>query len=147
MAIFLTAFKAVAFIFPVLSIGTGAQALFAPVAFSKSFGLPVDQTASPAASVSSFHSSTATVAKSSITESYISLMGVRQLAAGIVLGVFALQGKYTESATMFTIIGPLQAGTDGLYLASGGNKQAGLFHAIPGFIMAGLAAGYLYFHA
>lgn len=48
---------------------------------------------------------------------------------------------------MLAIVGVLQAGTDGWFLAKGGNVGAGLFHAGPGFGIAALAAWYLVAYA
>ena len=80
---------------------------------------------------------------SSVASSYIGLMGVRQLGTGITLLVFAYQNKWAEIATILAIIGILVAGTDGIYLARSGATKAALFHAIPGALIAVLAAATL----
>ena len=72
-------------------------------------------------------------------------MGIRQLATGIILLTFAYQSKWVEAATILAIIGIVVAGTDGIYLArGGGGSKAGLFHAIPGALIAALACGVIY---
>lgn len=132
MAWLLPTFQAVSIIFAISAVITGMQALVNPVGFSKSFGLASDS--------KSKHSD-------SLSKSYISLMGVRQLSTGIILLTFALQNKRTEMATILAIIGVLVAGTDGIFLALGATKSAGLFHAVPGAAIAALAGTVLYSHA
>ena len=144
-------FKLVSVVFAIAAVFTGAQAVVDPVGFSRSFGLPLSTTAvevtesledrdgvpvsSAAASLQ--HSR-------NLTRSYISLMGIRQLATGIILLSFAYQNKWTEMATVLAIIGIVVAGTDGMYLSRAGAKRLGQFHAIPGALIAALAASVLY---
>ncbi|DBA86180.1 hypothetical protein WJX77_005830 [Trebouxia sp. C0004] len=71
-------------------------------------------------------------------------MGVRQLATGIILLIFAQQNKWTEMATILAIIGVVVAGTDGVYLSRAGAGNLGRFHAIPGALIAALAGGVIY---
>jgi len=143
----LPTFKAVSVIFAVSAVGTGAQAILAPVGFSKMFGLPVtskpnspstkEHPINPAASVSHLQST---------TTSYISLLGIRQLSTGLILLTFAYQDKWVESATILAIIGVLVAGTDGIYLARSGARSEGRWHAIPGALIAALAAAVVYYN-
>jgi hypothetical protein len=74
-------------------------------------------------------------------------MGIRQLGTGITLIVFNYQDKYTEAATVLAIIGVLVAGTDGLFLARAGDVKAGIWHAVPGGLIAALAGAVLRYHA
>ena len=111
------------------------QALVDPIGFTKTFGLLLShniKTDDGAASTAS--------RDRSVTLSYVSLMGVRQLATGLTLLVFAWQSKWTEAATILAIIGVVVAGTDGVYLARGGEASKGRWHAIPGVLIAALAA-------
>ena len=128
MSYLLLVFQAVAVIFALAAVATGAQAIVDPVGFSATFGLPLHPTrADPAAS------------------SYASLMGVRQLATGISLLTFAWQGKWSEAATILAIIGVLVAGTDGVHLARAGHTVKGRWHAVPGACIAALAGASLYY--
>lgn len=76
--------------------------------------------------------------------SYVSVMSVRQLGTGIILLIFAYQGKWTEAATILAVIGILVAGTDGIYLARAGPRGPAIFHAVPGGLISALAAGVIY---
>ncbi|EGP82751.1 unnamed protein product [Zymoseptoria tritici ST99CH_1E4] len=144
MAYLLPSFKAVSIIFSFAAVGTGLQALIDPHGFSKSFGLPI--VSSSASQLKPSKNGT----PSSITnfaDSYICLMGVRQLGTGILLMIFNYQHKYIEAATVLAVIGVLVAGTDGLFLARAGDRKGGLFHAGPGLAIAALAGAVLYHHA
>jgi hypothetical protein len=79
-----------------------------------------------------------------LTLSYISLMGVRQFATGIILLTFAYQKKWTEVATILAVIGIIVAGTDGIHLSRAGHRRLGRFHAVPGALIAALAGGFIY---
>lgn len=136
------AFKVVSIVFAFAAVGTGAQAIIDPVGFSKGFGLVLDSTTRDPTKPRNDHDRVVT-----LTESYISLMGVRQLATGIILLTFAFQHKWIEIATILAIIGFLVAGTDGIYLSRGGARRLGQVHAIPGAIIALLAVGMLYSEA
>jgi hypothetical protein len=129
MAYILPAFKAVSVTFACLAIATGLQGLLYPTAFATSFGIPIQR--SP-----KIHEKAAL--------SYASLMGVRQLATGITLLIFAQQGKWEEMATVLVILGFLVAGTDGLFLWNSGAGLKGPFHALPGVCIASLAGAVLY---
>lgn len=134
----LPTFKAVNLIFAVSAVITGAQAILNPVSFSKGFGLPLNAPSQDSTKPPQDQSRR-------IAENYASLMGVRQLGTGLTLLTFAIQGKWTEAATILAIIGVVVAGTDGFYLSQGpGGRGAGLFHAIPGAAIAALAAGVVY---
>ena len=52
-----------------------------------------------------------------LTKSYISLLGARQLATGIILLTLVSQHKWTEIATVLAIIGIVVAGTNGIYIS------------------------------
>lgn len=138
-------FKAVSMIFAVASVFTGVQAIFYPVTFAKSFGIPVP--ASPSAPETRSNRNlraTPQTSSTTMTTSYISLLGVRQLGTGVTLLVFAYLNKWDDIAIILAIIGVLVAGTDGLFLIRSGAMQAGLFHAVPGALIAALAANTLY---
>ncbi|SMQ56095.1 unnamed protein product [Zymoseptoria tritici ST99CH_3D1] len=141
MAYLLPSFKAVSVIFSFAAVGTGLQALIDPYGFSKSFGLPIVSSTAP--QVKNGMPSSIT----NFADSYIRLMGVRQLGTGILLMIFNYQHKYIEAATVLAVIGVLVAGTDGLFLARAGDRKAGLFHAGPGLAIAALAGAVLYHHA
>ena len=121
------------------AIVTGIQAIMDPIGFSRSFGLPI-------AVVKDAEKSNSTAvpysqnADSNAIISYVSLMGVRQLATGITLLTFAYQRKWTEMATILTILGIIVAGTDGFYLLRFGARNQARFHAIPGALIALLAS-------
>ena len=66
-------------------------------------------------------------------------MGVRQLATGLTLLTFAYEEKWTEMATILSILGVVVAGTDGYYLARSGERGRAVFHAVPGALIAMLA--------
>lgn len=138
MNFLLPTFKMVSVTFASLAIVTGAQAILDPIGFSRSFGLPITGVKDAAKS-----KSTAILysykANGDATVSYVSLMGVRQLATGITLLTFAYQQKWTEMATILTILGIIVAGTDGFYLLRSGAQNQAKFHAIPGALIALLA--------
>lgn len=143
-------FRAVSITFAVSAVGTGIQALVSPVGFSRFFGLPLPTPSSsppssnPGAGRSSKRASKQQQQDHALTESYVSLMGVRQLATGITLLAFSYQRKWDEVATILSILGFVVAGTDGVYIARGNDVKAGLFHAIPGSLISVLAGAYLY---
>jgi hypothetical protein len=126
MTYLLPIFKAVSLIFAVASSATGVQAIVDPVGFSTSFGLALNSKES-----NSKHGS--------LTSSYISLMGVRQLGTGLIISTFAYQNKWKDIATILGIIGIVVAGTDAIYLSRAGLNGKARFHAIPGFLIAALA--------
>lgn len=132
MAYLLPIFKSVTVIFSTASIIMGIQALAFPIGFSRTFGLPFNVSSQPDSASSRHHTE--------VTKSYISLMGIRQLGTGLVLSTFALQGKWTEAATMLAIVGVVVAGTDGVFLARSGKVGKGIWHAFPGLVIAGLAS-------
>jgi hypothetical protein len=129
MAYIFPAFKVVSVTFACLAIATGLQGLLSPTAFATSFGIPIQP---------------APKAHEKAALSYVSLMGVRQLATGITLLAFARQGKWEEMATVLVILGFLVAGTDGLFLWTSGAGMKGPFHALPGACIALLAGAVLY---
>ncbi|KAE9961677.1 hypothetical protein EG328_002078 [Venturia inaequalis] len=103
MSLLLT-FKAISVTFSLLAISTGLQALLTPFAFSKSFGIPIQTLTNPLnPSSSKEKSSTTDVAAAALA--YVSLMGIRQFTTGLTLLVFASQGKWTEMATILSILG------------------------------------------
>lgn len=139
MSYILPTFKAVSLIFAVSAVVTGVQAIAFPISFAYSFGIPITvKDASMSKSSASPQSSSPE--NNPGTLSYVSLMGVRQLATGITLLVFAYQGKWTEMATILSILGIVVAGTDGYFLSLTGAKSQARFHAIPGALIALLAA-------
>ena len=135
---FLPIFKMVSVVFASSAIVTGVQAIVDPIGFSRSFGLPItivkDADESKSTAFSHFYKP-----NNNPTMSYVSLMGVRQLATGITLMTFAYQKKWTEMATILTILGIVVAGTDGFYLSRSGARKLAKFHAIPGALIALLA--------
>lgn len=136
-------FGAVSVIFAVAAVFTGVQAIINPTGFATSFGIPVSQT-SPEHAKDPKSRATPTVEEAASSSAYVTLLGARQLGTGITLIVFAYQGKWVESATVLTIIGIVVAGMDGYYIARSGSLGGGLFHAIPGALIAALAAATLY---
>ena len=126
-------------IFALLAVATGLQAIVTPIVFSNSFGLPI--TDSKTGSSQSHRSVLTTHALA-----YVSLQGVRQLATGIVLLIYAAQGKWMEVATFLAVIGVLVAGMDGVFLARNGQLARGVFHALPGALIAALAAAVVYYN-
>lgn len=143
-----TAFKAVSLTFTGLALWTGANGVLRPTSFAEGFGIPIDN-ASRAAPVpdSKKHQRppSSSAAETDTTRAYVRLMGVRQLATGVILALFARQGKWDEMATMLVTIGVLVAGTDGLFLARvAGRADLGVFHALPGGMIALLSAVFLW---
>jgi len=154
MAYLLPIFKTVSVIFAISAVATGAQAIVDPIGFSRFFGLALSSTSTDSVGSLIDNEDPTTSRKTailrdhrSLTMSYISLMGVRQLATGIILLTFAYQNKWTEMATILAIIGIVVAGTDGVYLSRAGGTQVGLFHAIPGTLIAALACGVIWSNA
>lgn len=135
MNLLLPTFKIVSVAFASSAIVTGAQAIVDPIGFSRSFGMPVtiakDADKPQSTPISHFHNSNG--------NSYVSLMGIRQLATGITLLTFAYQEKWTEMATILAILGIIVAGTDGIYLSRSGARNLAKLHAIPGALIALLA--------
>lgn len=151
MAYLLPIFKSVSVIFAVTAVATGLQSILDPIGFSKGFGLTLSPKVTDAVgrtrgSKGAPMSEMMKLLRDerSSTTSYISLMGVRQLAIGVILLTFAYQDKWTEMATILAIIGVLVAGTDGIYLARGGTRNLGLFHAIPGALISALALAVIF---
>ena len=143
MEFLLATFKTISMIFAVSAVATGAQSIVDPIGFSGVFGLPLTFT-----KTDFIDDDDGTTSKKAVLHhrrrlilSYVSLMGVRQLATGIVLLTFAYQGKWTEMATILAIIGIVVAGTDGVFLSRAGARKLGQFHAIPGALIAALAGG------
>ena len=140
MNLLLPTFKVVSVVFASASIITGTQAIVDPIGFSYSFGLPVmivkDADESKTSPISNLHKPNNDI---NPIISYVSLMGVRQLATGITLLMFAYQKKWTEIATNLVILGIIVAGTDGIFLSRFGAKNQARFHAIPGALIAILA--------
>lgn len=144
MSYLLPIFKAVSLIFGFSAVGTGAQALLSPLSFSRSFGIPIIPSPPPTAQNRLNSNSNSKTTTQHQTESYISLLGIRQLATGIILLTFAYQNKWTEGATVLAIIGVVVAGTDGVYLARTGRRGVAVFHAVPGALISALACGVLW---
>ena len=138
MDFFLPTFKIVSVVFAISAIVTGVQAILEPIGFSRFFGLPVTivKDADKSKSTAIAHSYKP---NGDPILSYVSLMGVRQLATGITLLTFAYQKKWTEMATILAILGIVVAGTDGFYLSRSGARNLGIFHAVPGALIALLA--------
>ena len=138
MDLLLPTFQIVSVVFAISSVATGVQAILNPMAFSRTFGLPVtiakEGDGSKAAAISDSHKTSGNPVLS-----YVSLMGVRQLATGIIVLTFAYQKKWTEMATILTILGVVVAGIDGFYLSRSGARNLARFHAIPGALIALLA--------
>ena len=135
----LLGFKAVSVIFACLALATGAHALWHPFGFAGSFGIslqPLPEKYDANINTDGPDGNAAT--------SYVSLMGARQLATGITLLAFAIQGKWTEMATILVILGLIVATTDGFLLYRSGARKKGLFHALPGALIALLAGAFLY---
>lgn len=148
MNLLLSIFKTVCLIFSFSAIFTGAHALLIPASFASSFGIPLIP---PSSTVNSAEESKLTASAhhdklfpSDPASAYVSLMGVRQLATGLTLLVFAYQGKWTEAATILAILGIVVAGTDGIYLASSGAWSLAKFHAIPGALIAALSGAIVF---
>ncbi|KAL8846219.1 MAG: hypothetical protein Q9198_011310 [Flavoplaca austrocitrina] len=143
MNFLLPTFKVVSLVFAGSAIVTGAQAILDPVGFSRSFGIPItvvkDGDRSKSTAIPHIHKPNG----DPIT-SYVSLMGVRQLATGITLLTFAWQKKWTEMATILTILGIVVAGTDGYFLSCFGAHNQAKFHAIPGALIALLAGAVVF---
>ncbi|XMA16297.1 hypothetical protein WAI453_009088 [Rhynchosporium graminicola] len=145
MGYLLHVFQPVSLTFASLAIGTGAQATFDPINFSKSFGLALNTTSgSPQYPKEEDVVLSRSNYQQSSTKPYISLMGVRQLATGVLIFTFAYQGKWTEIATILSIIGILVAGTNDVYLSRAGLQGKGVFHALPGAFISTLACGFLF---
>ena len=134
-----TLFKLVSVTFAFLATLTGLQALLTPVRFATSFGIPITQ-AGPSVPAKS-----TALTQVDAAQSYVCLMGVRQLATGLILSAFAWQHKWTEMATILAVIGFLVAGTDGYYLAMRAKSiSKGVYHALPGSLIASLAIAKLW---
>jgi hypothetical protein len=136
-------FGAVSVIFAVAAVSTGVQAIINPAGFATSFGIPLPRPA-PKHAKPFKPRATPTAEEAATSSAYIALLGARQLGTGITLLVFAYQGKWIESATILTIIGIVVAGMDGYHIARSGSLGGGLFHAIPGALIAALAAATLH---
>ena len=146
MSFLLPTFKIVSVAFAISAIVTGTQAIADPIGFSRSFGMPItivkDADKSQSTPISRFYKS-----NDNPIISYVSLMGVRQLATGITLLTFAYQKKWTEMATILTILGIIVAGTDGFYLSRFGARNLAKLHAIPGALIALLAGAIIFTNA
>ncbi|GAM83009.1 hypothetical protein ANO11243_009950 [Dothideomycetidae sp. 11243] len=139
MVYLLSTFKAVSLIFAGSAVLTGLQALLSPLSFARSFGLTVAPTKNASAATTRA-SPRDQLDNANVALAYVSLMGVRQLATGVTLMVFAFYGKWQEMAVILTILGVLVACTDGVLLYRAGLKGNAAFHAIPGLGIALLAS-------
>lgn len=147
-------FKLTTVIFSAAAIYTGAQALFHPAGFAKSFGLSLDSMGAAIllkTSGSKKEGAAVILANPNLhpynpAMSYVSLMGIRQLANGLILATFAYKGKWIEVATILAIIGILVAGIDGIYLSRAGKTSLGVYYAVPGALIAMYASVVLYYH-
>lgn len=143
---YLLAFKLVSITFTLAALVTGVQGVVSPVAFSRTFGLPL-----PTANTKNdANSKSPRGARASAPEmnldkqrelarTYASLMGARQLGTGVILAIFIYQDKWVEVATVLAVIGFVYAGMDGLFLARAGKTAKALWHALPGALIATLA--------
>ncbi|TFK98585.1 hypothetical protein BDV98DRAFT_512112 [Pterulicium gracile] len=140
MALLTTSFKLVSLFFALSAVGTGLQALLDPLGFSRSFGVPNGpNTSTPRPATSTAHNNNN---NNNPLLPYVSLMGVRQLATGLTLLLFASLGKWAEMAMILGILGFVVACTDGYFLFKAGNERQALFHALPGALIASLAMAY-----
>lgn len=137
----LPTFQAVAVIFAISAVGTGAQAIWSPISFAKAFGIPLDTSTTATKDKDLANKEGASLDPSS---SYVSLVGARQFSTGIILLIFAYQRKWGAVATVLSVIGISVAGTDGWYLLKAGNPSGARFHAIPGALIALHAMAVLY---
>lgn len=148
MNLVLSVFKTVSLIFGFSAIVTGLSAIINPLGFSRTFGIPIRPAAvSLDDHVDGADSGTSVPDKDAFNSpaaSYVSLMGARQLATGLILTTFYYQGKFTECATILSILGIVVAGTDGIYLFRSGATAQAKFHGIPGVLIALLAAATLW---
>lgn len=136
----LPTFKIVSVTFAISAVVTGVQAIVDPRGFARSFGIPV----TAAKQSKTYEPSPKSQMNTDPVMAYVSLMGVRQLATGVTLLLFAYQRKWMEMATILSILGILVAGTDGVYLARSGAGGKARFHAIPGALIA-LLSGVAYY--
>ncbi|KAH7033747.1 uncharacterized protein B0I36DRAFT_240893 [Microdochium trichocladiopsis] len=136
-------FKAVSVTFSGLAMWIGANGVFRPTSFAAGFGIPIDNTGkAPRGGDRTQHQS---ATSEPTTRAYVRLMGIRELATGVILALFARQGKWDEMATILVTIGVLVAGTDGLFLARvAGRTDLGVFHALPGGMIALLSGLFLW---
>ncbi|PVI00836.1 hypothetical protein DM02DRAFT_707164 [Periconia macrospinosa] len=137
----LPSFQAVSLIFAVSALGTGAQAIWNPTSFAKAFGIPLGTSMTATSNKDRTNRDGPDLRPSSY---YVSLMGARQLSTGIILLIFAYQGKWEAMATVLSVIGIAVAGIDGLYLLKAGNVSRARFHAMPGALIAAHAMAVLY---
>ncbi|TID23351.1 Calcium permeable stress-gated cation channel 1 [Venturia nashicola] len=142
MSLLLT-FKAISLTFSLLAITTGLQALLLPTSFSKSFGIPIHTP--PPNPINPSYSNPEPLTTDAAVRSYISLMGIRQFTTGLTLLIFASQGKWIEMATILSILGFVVAGTDGIFLWKAGKRGQGIFHALPGALIAILSCAVVLF--
>ena len=129
----LLVFKAVSVTFACFAVATGAHALWSPTGFAASFGIPVQ----PLPNVNVLNGSNQS--EEDRATSYVRLLGARQLASGMILLALAGLGEWTEMAVVLSTLGLVVATTDGLILNRSGAGTKGLFHALPGVVMATLS--------
>lgn len=143
-----TAFKAVSLTFTGLALWTGANGVLRPKSFAAGFGMPIDNASRATTPINDRKQQQRLLSSSADTDTtraYVRLMSIRQLATGVILATFARQGKWDEMATVLVTIGVLVAGTDGLFLARvAGRTDLGVFHALPGGVIALLSAIFLW---
>lgn len=140
----LTSFKAVSIIFSILAVQTGINALFRPISFAKSFGLPMDNNAATKSRAGNKEDAFVLSQHSDFGLAYVTMMGVRQLATGITILIFSSLGKWTEIATILSVLGLLVATTDAYNLWKAGKNGLARYHALPGIAIALHALAVLY---
>jgi hypothetical protein len=119
---------------------TGVWSLIDQVGYAAGFGLPIGTSGQP----SHARLSAVTGTGSDALRAFVMLTGVRQLATGLIVLLFARQSKWTELATMLSITGVVVAGTDGVVLMKNGYGRAGARHAVPGVMISAMAIAVLW---
>jgi hypothetical protein len=132
----LASFIGISTIFSILAIQTGAHALLRPVSFAQSFGLPMTTKVASKNRPEDNEDALAVKQNLDFGLAYVTMMGVRQLATGVTILIFASRGKWTEIATILSVLGLLVATTDAYMLWNAGKTGLARYHALPGIAIA-----------
>lgn len=140
----LSSFQGVSVIFAILALQTGGQAFWNPLAFAETFGLPMEPT--PAGTLTSANKAMTGAAETNhnVALSFVTMMGMRQFAAGGTLLALAAQGKWVSVATVLSVYGVCAAGVDTYNLHRANKPSLARYHGIPGAIITGHAMAVLY---
>ena len=140
----LPSFQGVSVIFAILALQTGGQAFWTPLVFAETFGLPLDSTSTSTLTEANKAVVNAAETNHNVALSFVTMMGMRQFAAGGTILALAAQGEWVSIATVLSVYGVCAAGVDTYNLHRANKPSLARYHGIPGAIITGHAMAVLY---